>query len=747
MSNRKLFGQPVSRVDGSLKVTGAATYAYEYDAGPRTTYGHIVGATIACGRVAGIDASAAERVPGVLHVMTCRNAPRQASFGPAGATGAEAKNRFTFARPCLSDDRVRFFGEPVALMVAETLEQARGAAALISIRYERDEGAFDFDAGLAVASKPDTVNGQRETDTAFGDLEAAMTHAPVTVDAQYRTPYQKHNAMEPHAAIAAWDGEVLTLHTSTQSVPSVRQAVAKTLGIGREQIRVLSAFVGGGFGGKIAVQPEAILAALAARRLGRPVKVAQTRQQLFATVGHRPEMVHRLRLAADRDGTLQGYGHEVWMQTARHEEFAEQVAAPGRSLYAAPNRLSRHRLVPMDVTAGDTMRAPGEASGLLAVECAMDELAHQLGIDPVVLRVRNEPALDPERGVPFSTRSLVRCLEEGARRFGWVDRPAPPASRREGRHLIGYGVAAGIRANLLRPGKAAAILTADGRLSARLGMTDIGTGTYTILTQVAADELGLPAKDVTVVLGDSNDPENFGSGGSVGAASSAIAVRNACAALRRTLVTLATTHEDSPLLGATGDANCSAGRLQIGNRSEPLGSLISRIAPAGLTAEGSHDGAGQSYKDFSQNSFGAQFAEVAVDADTAEVRVRRMLGVFAAGRIFNARTAHSQLVGGMIWGIGGALLEEGLLDRRYGQFMNDDLAEYHVAVNADAPDIQAVILDEDDQQANAFGTKGIGELGICGAGAAVANAVFNATGVRVRDFPITLDKLLPGLPA
>ena len=433
------------------------------------------------------------------------------------------------------------------------------------------------------------------------------------------------------------------------------------------------------------------------------------------------------------------------MQTARHEEFCEQACVPGRSLYAAPNRLSRHRLVPMDISAGDTMRAPGEASGLLAVECAMDELAHALAIDPVDLRLRNEPKEDPERKVPFSTRNLVACLQDGASRFGWVDRPRTPGSRRHGRQLIGYGMASAIRANLFRPGKAKVVLATDGRLTAMLGMTDIGTGSYTILTQVAADELGLPVTDVTVRLGDSDYPENFGSGGSVGAASSAVALHEACSELRRSLVALAITHEASSLRGATGEPEFADGRLRIGNRSESFGALVRCVAPDGLEADGSHDGPGQSYKDFSQNSYGAHFVEVAVDADTAEIRVRRMLGVFASGRIFNTKTAHSQLIGAMIWGLGGALLEEAVLDRRFGRFVNADLAEYHVAVNADAADIQAVILDEADDKANVFGTKGIGELGICGAGAAVANAVFNATAVRVRSFPITLDKVLVGL--
>ena len=744
MDERRYFGQPLDRVDGPLKVTGGAPYAFEHRSAGRPLYGHIVGAEIGSGRIVAIDASAAERAPGVQLVMTCRNAPQQAPFGPgAGATGAESRNRFTFARPSLADDRVRFFGEPVALVVADGLEQARAAAALVVVRYERSKGAFDLDVGIPTAYKPALITGERETDTAFGDFEGAMASGPVTLDVEYRTPYQKHNPMEPHAAIASWDGDALTLWTSTQTIGNVRKAVAKTLCMPPDKVRVVSPYVGGGFGSKIAVQAESILAALAAKSLRRPVKIAQTRQQMFATVGHRPEMVHRLRLAATPDGVLTGYGHEVWMQTSRQEEFTEQVCAPGRALYAAPNRLSRHRLVRMDVTPGDTMRAPGEASGLLAVESAMDELACKLDMDPIALRLRNEPTQDPERGVPFSSRDLVGCLREGAKRFGWDRRPAKPGSRREGRQLIGYGVASAIRGSNVRKGAAKVAMAPDGRVTAKLDMTDIGTGSYTILAQVAADELGVAIGDVTVLLGDSAYPENYGSGGSFGAASSAVALHAACAEFRRRLVALAASHAGSPLRGAiASEPEFRAGRLRIGDRSADLGDLVRTVSPGGLEASGSHEGGGQVYKDFSHNSFGAHFAEVAVDADTAEIRVRRMLGVFAAGRIFNAKTAHSQLVGGMIWGIGAALLEEGVLDRRFGHFTNNDLAEYHVAVNADVQAVEAVILDEDDGRANVFGTKGLGELGVCGAGAAVANAVFNATAVRVRSFPITLDKLL-----
>jgi xanthine dehydrogenase YagR molybdenum-binding subunit len=555
--------------------------------------------------------------------------------------------------------------------------------------------------------------------------------------------------MEPHACLAVPRGDDLIVYVSTQIVDAARASIASTLQIAPERIHIVTPFVGGGFGSKLRIHYETILASSAARALNRPVKVALTRQQIFHLVGVRPTSSQRVRLGAERDGRLVAIAHEVAMHTSRHVEYIEPTATTTRSLYAAPNRLTRHRLVPLDLPRGEDVRAPGEAPGMLVVESAMDELAHALGMDPVELRIRNEPAVDPERGVPYSDRHLVDCLREGARKFGWERRPAEPASLRDGRWLVGYGVASAIRVHLQGPTKAVVRLGADGTAVVRTDMTDIGTGTYTILTQVAADGLGLPPGDVRVELGRSEFPVSMGSGGSWGAANSSTAVHRACEALREKLLATACSDARSPLHGLdSSGAVFAGGNVSIGRASEALSEIVARNHPDGVEAEGeivfmSDD---PNYGAYAIHTYGAHFAEVGVDADTAEIRPRRMLGVFSVGRVLNAKTARSQLIGGMIWGVGAALEEEAVVDTRSGAFVNRDLAQYLVPVHADIPEADAVVLDGFDDKANVLGAKGLGELGICGAGAAIANAVFNATGVRVRDFPITLEKVLPGLP-
>jgi xanthine dehydrogenase YagR molybdenum-binding subunit len=739
----RIVGQPIDRVDGRLKVTGAAAYADEVTEsswGAAPAHGFILTAAIAKGRMTEISTVAAEAAPGVLFVMTHRNAPRQGHYQPEGTP--HPAQRFSRPRPVLVDDRVRRYGEPVALVVAETYEAARGAAALLDIRYERAAGIFDLAASLDRAYKPELLNAGFAPDSAQGDVDSAFATAPIRIDAAYETAYQHHNPMEPHASTAVWSGEELTLYTSTQNVANLQTAIAATLTIDPARVRVLSPFTGGGFGCKLLAHADAVLAALAARALGRPVRVAFTRQQMFANAGHRPMMLQKVRLGSDAGGRLRAIAHEVWSQTAPDEEFAEQTAVCTRSLYAAPHRATRHRLVRLDLACGEWMRAPGEAPGLLALESAMDELAHELGLDPIELRISNEPALDPERQVPFSSRNLVACLREGAHRFGWQKRASKPASVREGRLLIGYGVASAIRPNYLRESKANVRIDAGGRVTARLDMTDIGTGSYTVLSQIVADTLGVPLASVTVELGDSRFPKTAGSGGSLGAASSGSALFEACRELREKL-TRSARAAGAPLSDASPTTFARHPPL-LGQSADELSSLMRRIAPAGLEADGTIT-PGDSYKTHSQHAFGAHFVEVSVDVDTAEVRLRRMLGVFAAGNRLNEKTARSQVVGGMIWGVGSALMEESVVDTRYGAFINHDLALYHVPVNADIGEIDAVFLDEQDDQGNPLGIKGIGELGICGAGAAVGNAIFNATGVRVRTFPITIDRLLPGL--
>jgi xanthine dehydrogenase YagR molybdenum-binding subunit len=526
----------------------------------------------------------------------------------------------------------------------------------------------------------------------------------VKIESTYTTPYQNHAAMEPHASMALWDGDTLIVCTGAQLTTSPREGLARTLNIPPENVRIITRYIGGGFGGKLPYYVDSTLAAISSRMLSRPVKVAMTRPQVFHTTTHRTASEQRVRLGADHTGQLTAFGQDAVVQSARFDNFTEPVCEGPRRLYAAPNRLTRHRRARLDLPRSDSMRAPGEAIGLLALECAMDELAAATGVDPVELRLRNDTLTEPELGIPFSSRHLAQALREGASRFGWDKRSAKPASIHDGQWLVGMGVASAIRGDLLKNARARAYLDGDGRLIVELAMTDIGTGTYTILTQIAAETMEMPVERVTVRLGDTNFPPTAGSGGSFGSGTSGSAVLAACRKLKAAL---------------------AAGI------KEAEGSVTS----AELDPHYGHAG------------FGAHFAEVAVDRDTGEVRVRRMLGVFAAARILNAKTARSQMIGGMTWGIGAALMEENHVDLRFGSFVNQDLASYHVVVNADVGDVDAVFLDEVDPHGNPLGSKGIGELGICGAGAAVVNAIYNATGARIRDFPVTPDKLLATLEA
>jgi xanthine dehydrogenase YagR molybdenum-binding subunit len=551
---------------------------------------------------------------------------------------------------------------------------------------------------------PGTIDGGAPADTAVGDFESAFASAPVKIDTAYTTPYQHSAPMEPHATLAFWEGEMLTVCTAAQLTTSPREGLARTLNIPPENVRIITRYIGGGFGNKLPYFVDATLAAIGARMLRRPVKVAMTRPQVFNITTHRSASEQRVRLGADRQGRLTAYGQDALVQSARFDTFTEPVSLAARSLYAAPNRLTRHRRAGLDLSRSDSMRGPGDAIGLLALECAMDELAETLVLDPVELRLRNDTQLEPEQHKPFSSRHLAECLREGAARFGWDKRVPKPASVRDGPWLVGMGVASAIRGDLLKHASARARLESDGRLTVELAMTDIGTGTYTILTQIAAETMGLPVDRVTVRLGDTNFPPTDGSGGSWGAATSGAAVLAACRKLKAGLPSGITEAEGS-------------------------------VTPADLDNNYAHD------------AFGAHFAEVGVHRDTGEVRVRRMLGVFAAGRILNAKTARSQMIGGMTWGIGSALMEGNQVDLRYGSFINQDLASYHVAVNADIGAIEAILLDEADPHGSPLGSKGLGELGICGAGAAVINAIYNATGARIRDIPATADKLLPALEA
>lgn len=737
-----MIGEPVNRVDGPLKATGRAAYAYEHWEAGQPLYGFIVGATIGKGRITRIGTESAESTPGVHLVLTHLNAPEQ------GPRDESAIFEYWCAQPVLTGPDIHHFGEPVALVVAETLEQARDAAARVEVEYSAGRGRFDFAEYEDEVYIPKVVNAGLPTDTEVGDFDAGFDGAEVRVDQLYTTPYELSLPIEPNACLAEPRGEELVLYVSCQIVNAAQASVAGTLRMDPERVHVVAPFVGGGFGSKLGIHSETILAAMAARALRRPVKVALTRQQVFQLVGMRPMSSQRVRLGAARDGRLTAIAHDVTMHTNPDIEYAEQTAATTRSLYAAPHRLTSHRLTALDLPRGTDVRAPGEAPGMLAVESAMDELADALGMDPVELRIRNEPGVDPERGVPYSDRHLVDCLREGARRFGWQDRPAAPASVREGRWLVGYGMSAAIRGHFQGPTAVRVRLEPDGTAVVRTDMTDIGTGTYTVLTQVAAEGLGLPPERVRIELGRSELPTSWGSGGSWGATNSCTAAHRACTALRAKLLEAACGDTRSPLHGLDpAGAVFADGGVRIGEVSEDMGAIVARCSEE-MEAEGRvrYMADDPHYSDYSINSYGAHFAEVGVDADTAEIRLRRMLGVFSVGRVFNPKTTRSQLIGGMVWGVGAALEEEAVVDPRSGAFVNRDLAGYLVPVHADITDVDAVVLDSFDGKANVLGAKGVGELGVCGSGAAVVNAVFNATGVRVRDFPVTIEKVLPGLP-
>jgi xanthine dehydrogenase YagR molybdenum-binding subunit len=714
-----IVGKPLDRVDGRLKVTGGARYAHEMQQ-DNVLYGFVVEASVGKGTIRSIDTRAAEKAPGVALVLTHHNAPAQGS------------GNHREAHPVLTGPQVTRYGQPVAFVVAESFEEARAAAYLVDVKYDRSRGKYALRTNLSEARVP-TPNDAPAADSAVGDFAGAFAGAPVQLDVTYTTPLQSHAMMEPHATLAMWDGDKLVLHTANQMLNQGQHVIATTLGIPVENVRLISPFIGGGFGGKLWVNADAILAAIASRQLKRPVKIALTRQQIFHVTTHRSDTIQRLRLGTDGEGRIVAIGHDVFSGNLPSEQTYEGAALQTRTLYAGPNRLTRHRLVPLDIPVASSMRAPGEAVGLMALECAMDELAEKLHLDPMELRMRNEPSEDPEKHIPYSSRHLIACMQEGARRFGWDKRNAKPGQVRDGRWLVGMGMAAATRGNPLLLSKANVRLDPDGTATVRMAMTDIGTGTYTILAQIAAEMLGLPMERVRVELGDTNFPQAAGSGGSWGAGSSGSALFEACNALRQRLARAA------GMDPAT--ARFADGSISSGEKSRKLTDLVG----SGMDADGEIQ-PGRNNKDFSQQSYGAHFAEVGVDQDTGEVRLRRMLGVFTAGRILNAKTARSQAIGGMVFGVGAALHEEMTLDPRFGYFVNHDLAEYHVPVHADIPPIDAIFLAELDDQSNPLKSKGIGELGICGAGAVIGNAVYNACGVRVREFPITLDKLLPGLP-
>lgn len=728
LDRERVLGRPLDRIDGPLKVSGRARYSYEYgNEVPDAAYGWIVLAGIAKGRITRIDTAEAQRAPGVLLVYTYANVPRMAPKGRANVVSQ------------LSGPEVLQHGQAVAFVVAQSFEQARAASFLIRIDYERGAGRFDLAAAQAGAPKPGddpSAGSESAADTAVRDFQGAYDAAPVTIDQTYTTPDQHPAMLEPQATTARWDGDRLTLYTSHQMPNWAASDVAAMLDVPAAQVRVVSAFVGGGFGSKLRTHADAVLSAFAARELRRPVKTALAREQLLNHTTRRAATIQRVRLGATPDGRLTAIGHETWTSNLQGRSYYEGASRQTRLLYAAPNRMTAHRVAALDLPEAAAMRAPATASGQMAFEVALDELAEKLRIDPVQLRILNDSPHDPERGPsrPYSGRKLIECLREGVRRFGWAKRNPVPAQTRDGRWLVGMGVASAIHHHSVRPSSARLSLDAQGRLLIETSMTDIGTGTYTVLAQIAAEMTGIPMDRIGVRLGDTALPMGAGSIASIGASSAGASVFDGCQQLCRLLAQRAGFDVQA--------ARFERGRIALGRRSHALGELA---GAEGLSVLGNVE-PGDLHRRYAQAAFGAHFCEVGVDIDTGETRVRRMLGVFAAGRILNMKTARSQAIGGMVFGVGAALHEEAVVDARHGYFVNHDMAEYLVPVHADIPDIDAVYLQDSDDLASPIKSKGIGELGTCGSAAAVANAIFNATGVRVRNYPITLDKLLTGLP-
>jgi xanthine dehydrogenase YagR molybdenum-binding subunit len=706
------IGQPVSRVDGRQKVTGGATYAAEFDQ-PGQAHGVIVRSTVANGRIASIDSGAAERASGVIAVLTHRNATKLAYRPHKAAVDTEIGERLHV----LQDDRVNHQGQPIALVIADTLEKANHAATLVRIAYTPETGATDIERVepvLPTQQKTDQSE-TRPPETRRGDPDRALADAEVKVDHTYVIPRENHNPIEMHATIAAWDGDHLTLWDKTQWVNNTAAEIAAVFGIAAENIRVVSPFVGGAFGSGLRTWPHVTLAALGARVTRRPVKMMLSRREMYYGVGYRPHTVQRVALGASRDGRLAAIVHEGYQETSTYEEFSEALLNASRFLHSCQNVYTRHRIARMNVHTPTYMRAPGEASGVFALESAMDELAVELNIDPVELRLRNEPEQDEFKKLPFSSRSTRECYRAAAERFGWSRRNPEPRSMRDGRSLIGWGMATATYPMNYAPASAMARLLPDGTAEVASASSDMGPGTWTSMTQVAADTLGLPIERVKFTLGDTRLPRAPVHGGSMTMASVGSAVQAACRKVR----------EDALARGGANDLTDAMRR--IGQPIEAMG----EVKP------------GDDSQRFSMHSFGAVFVEVAVDPDLGETRVRRMVGAYGAGRIVNPKTTRSQCIGGMIGGIGMALMEHAVVDPRNGRIPNANFGEYAVPVHADAPPIMDVIfVEEHDPHVNPLGVKGLGEIAMVGIAPAIANAVFHATGKRIRELPITPDRLL-----
>lgn len=714
MSSPPSVGRPLTRVDGALKVSGRARYAV--DVSPDgLAHAVLVRSTVTRGRVEGIDSGAAEASPGVLAVLTHRNAPRLPYAEPPEGERPFIEPQVGHVLRMLQDGEVRFNGQPVAVVVAESWEQAVHAASLVRVEYRVAPHVTRMDDALEVAREPGHPGRRAPEDR--GSPEPAFAGAEVRVDVRYSTPMNHHNPMGLITTVASWDGGRLTVHDTSQWVDGVRDHLAWVFGIDPADVTVLCPFTGGAFGSTLRTWPHVVAAAMAARAVGRPVRLVLSRSDMYTSVGHRPETRHRMRLGASAAGRLRAMLHDCVTSTSRYEEFGEGDVRLTRLLYDCPNVSTPYRIAPLDVSTPTYMRAPGEVTGSFALESAMDELAVALRIDPLELRLRNFAERDPDRGVPWSSNGLRECYRVGAERFGWERRRSEPGALRDGRFLVGHGMAVGSYPALRNVAAARARVLADGSAVIQTAATDIGTGTYTVLTQVAADELRLPPDRVRVELGDSTLPLSPPQGGSMLTASVGSAVLLACREVVSRLRALPAGGD-----GAIADA------LEANGLSE-----------LEATAEYRPDAAGS---DFAMHTLGARFVEVRVDVDTGEVRVARIVSTQGAGRILNPRTARSQMLGGTVMGIGMALMERTVIDHRRGRILNQNAAEYLMPVLADVPEIDVVFVEEHDPHIDPIGVKGLGEVGMVGIAAAIANAVFNATGIRIRDLPITPDRLI-----
>jgi len=712
-----VIGQPIDRLEGAAKVTGTALYAAEYRI-EHCLEGVLVTSTIAKGEVTTLDEAAVLAMPGVVAVMSDKRMTTRSAQGGAGKA------------PTQNPRQIDYYGQPIALVVAESFEQARDASKHLNVTYrEAEDAIIDPEAQAAQVDQQDAKS------VIQGDLDRAMREAAHALDVTYTTECHNSAPMEPHASIAEWDGETLTVHLSMQMLKYNVKELADAVGLAPEKVRLISRYVGGGFGSKLGISAEAVAASIAAMELNRPVRVVMLRQQVFQCVMRRSETRQRFRLAADADGRLIGFGHEARASNLPGETFVEPATQASKFLYAGANRTIRLECARVNRMTAGSVRAPGEAVGMLTLEAAMDELANEIGLDPVELRLRNIPECHPSKDIPYSSRKLVECLKLGAERFGWNGANRTPCQRREGDWWIGTGMASAARIHNLNEAQARVRLGPDGTAVVESDMTDIGTGTYTVLGQIAAEMLGLPPERVLVRLGDTQFPPGAGSGGSWGAASTGSAVFAACEAIRQRL---------AERLGCSDqELTLKDGYASVGTTRQDTADLLQGQE----FAETGHFDPGDIEEKIHSAMYGAFFAEVSVDAYTGEVRVRRFHGTFGFGRALNHKTARSQCLGGMVWGIGSALTEEKVFDGRDGHVVNPDLAEYHVPVNLDVPELDVVLVEERDPAGSPLQAKGVGELGICGAGAAICNAIYNACGARVRSFPITPDKVMAQLPS